>query len=61
MEMKPVNEAEYKGLSSVGKVVVDPKNIDLYVWLMRMCGMTECSRMKCSECQYDRTDLRRDD
>lgn len=57
MEMKRVNKAEYRGLRSVGKVV-DPKNIDLYVWLLRMCGMTKCTGRKCRECQYDRTDLR---
>ena len=57
MEMKPVNKAEYKGLSSVGKVI-HPKNIDLYVWLLRMCGMTECSGKNCKGCQYDRAYLR---
>lgn len=60
MEMKKLNRAEYQGLRSVGKVV-DPKNIDLYVWLLRMCGMTKCTGKKCKECQYDRTDLRHGD
>ena len=57
MGMKRINKAEYERKKEMAKPV-DPKALELYVWLMRMCYLAKCAGRKCKGCQYDRAYLR---